>query len=324
MTSRLCSVSRRRRIELALTASVAAAIALPTGAPAATNTFENPTPITIPAAGTTGGAASPYPSAINVSGFSGPVEDVEVSIQNLNYTCPADVMLLLVGPGGERTILLSDSGGDCSPPASNTTVTFDDEAAFLYPCNATPSGIFKPTESPGSGPTCFEDPNDFPPPAPAPPYPVALSVFYGTDPNGDWKLYVADEFTGDFGNIANGWSLTITAETLPPAKAARILTLDANKNKVKKGKRVTLSGRVTEIVRQGPCESGQTVELQRKRPKQTTFTTVEQLQTDAAGSFSTKEKVKKTFEYRAQVAETAACGPGLSNAEKVKVKKKKK
>jgi hypothetical protein len=108
----------------------------------------------------------------------------------------------------------------------------------------------------------------------------------------------------------------------PPAKADRTLTLDANKNKVKKGKKVTLSGQVNEIVRQGPCESGQPVQLQRKKPSQTTFATVGQLQTDAAGSFSTKKKVKKTFEYRAQVAETATCGGGLSNTEKVKVRKK--
>jgi hypothetical protein len=103
----------------------------------------------------------------------------------------------------------------------------------------------------------------------------------------------------------------------------RTLTLDANKNKVKKGKRVTLTGRVTEIVRQGECQSAQTVELQRKRPKQTAFTTVEQLQTDAAGNFSAKKKVKKTFQYRAQVLESATCAGQTSNAERVKVKGKK-
>jgi hypothetical protein len=107
------------------------------------------------------------------------------------------------------------------------------------------------------------------------------------------------------------------------AKADRTLTLDANKNKVKKGKRVTLTGQVNQVTRQGACESGQPVQLQRKKPSQTTFTTVEQLQTSATGGFSTKEKVKKTYEYRAEVAETAACGGGLSNTEKVKVKKKK-
>jgi hypothetical protein len=117
------------------------------------------------------------------------------------------------------------------------------------------------------------------------------------------------------------------AEALQPEptvqQASRTLTLDANKNKVKKGKKVTLSSQVNEIVRQGPCESGQTVQLQRKKPSQASFTTVEQLQTNAAGNFTTKEKVKKTFQYRAQVGETATCAGQTSNTEKVKVKKKK-
>jgi hypothetical protein len=104
---------------------------------------------------------------------------------------------------------------------------------------------------------------------------------------------------------------------------ARTLTFDANKNKVKKGKRVTLSGRLTELLRQGECQATQTVELQRKKPSQTSFTTVEQLQTDAAGSFSAKRKVKKTFEYRTQVPQTATCGGQVSNTEKVKVKRKR-
>jgi hypothetical protein len=104
----------------------------------------------------------------------------------------------------------------------------------------------------------------------------------------------------------------------------RALTLDANKNKVKKGRRVTLTGRLTEVARQGECQGAQTVELERKRPRVTSFTTVAQLQTDAAGAFSTRRKVRKTFEYRAQVAAGGGCAEQISNTERVKVKEKKK
>jgi hypothetical protein len=104
----------------------------------------------------------------------------------------------------------------------------------------------------------------------------------------------------------------------------RALTLDASKNKVKRGRLVTLSGQIAETRQGGACAEDQPVALQRKKPSQATFTTVEQLQTDATGGFSSKRKVKKTFEYLAQVAETATCGASLSNTEKVKVKKKKK
>ena len=105
-------------------------------------------------------------------------------------------------------------------------------------------------------------------------------------------------------------------------KGNRSLTLDANKNKIKKGKKVTLRGRISGVAKQGPCESGQTIELQRKRPKQATFTIFANVQTDAQGNFSLKKKVKKTFEFRAQVLESAACTAALSNSEKVKVKRK--
>jgi sugar lactone lactonase YvrE len=108
------------------------------------------------------------------------------------------------------------------------------------------------------------------------------------------------------------------------AKADRTLTLTANKSKVPKGKKVTFSGRIdapagSELA----CEAGQTVELQRRKSAQASFQTFEQVQTDPTGDFSTNEKVTKTFEYRAQVAETATCLGQTSNTEKVKVKKKK-
>jgi hypothetical protein len=134
---------------------------------------------------------------------------------------------------------------------------------------------------------------------------------------------------GPFAPVGTGtldMVFTVFVEPTPPQPesqpaAGRTITLDANKNKVKEGKRVRLSGRVAET-RQGACAANQPVQLQRKRPSQTTFTTVEQLQTDAAGRFSAKEKVKKTFQYRAQVAETSACAGQTSNIEKVRVKRK--
>jgi hypothetical protein len=113
-------------------------------------------------------------------------------------------------------------------------------------------------------------------------------------------------------------------ETQDPSPACpRTLTLDANKNKVKKGKKVTLSGQVLETRQGGACAASQPVELYRKRPSQTSFVLVERLQTDPAGNFSAKQKVKKTFEYRAVVPETATCAGQTSNTEQVKVKKPK-
>jgi hypothetical protein len=101
------------------------------------------------------------------------------------------------------------------------------------------------------------------------------------------------------------------------------LTLDASKNKVKKGKKVTLSGQIAGPPQSAICAANRGVELRRKRPKQSTFAAVEQVQTDAAGAFSLREKVKKTFEYRTQVTETAICAAAASNIEKVRAKKQR-
>jgi subtilisin-like proprotein convertase family protein len=313
MTSRLRWRHRRTTVAVALAAGIAAFV-LPSAARADTLTFENATPITIPDLS----AANPYPSTIDVAGFTGPVEDVDATVNHLEYECDPDVSILLVGPGGEGTILMSNSGS-CIFPTPNETFTFDDEAGAPLPCTegAAPvaSGTYRPTRN-----ACpLTNPEIFPPPAPPGLYPVSLSLFDGTTPNGNWSLFVVDEVGADDGMIAGGWSVTITA----PVQADRALSLDANKNKVKEGKKVVLSGRIDAPANEAACEPGQAVELQRSKPTQSAFATFEQLQTDAAGNFSTKRKVKKTFEYRAQVGETATCDDGLSNIEKVKVKKAK-
>jgi 6-phosphogluconolactonase (cycloisomerase 2 family) len=125
----------------------------------------------------------------------------------------------------------------------------------------------------------------------------------------------------------------------PPAvggPASRAVSFDASKAKkgkeagkrpllaVKKGKKARFAGDVSAPEDVTGCESNQTVDLQRKKPKQATFTTFEQLQTDGVGSFSTKKKIKKTFEYRAVLGSTGACTDATSGTEKVKAKRNKK
>jgi subtilisin-like proprotein convertase family protein len=200
-----------RRVSVALATTVAAAaLALPSVAPAASKTFTNASPVTIPNAGN----ASPYPSTIAVSGFAGPVQDVNVRLNGLQHPSDWDLTLLLVGPAGQRTILMSATGSATGPPAPNETFTLDDEAATSLttaPCSAqavTP-GSYKPTRA-----TCGDaNPEAFTPPAPAGPYPVSLSVFDGKPANGTWKLFIIDEATSDGGVLSGGWSVIITGPT---------------------------------------------------------------------------------------------------------------
>jgi hypothetical protein len=52
--------------------------------------------------------------------------------------------------------------------------------------------------------------DSFSAPAPAGPYAAPLSVFNGLSANGTWSLYAVDDGPGDQGNLATGWSLTLT------------------------------------------------------------------------------------------------------------------
>jgi hypothetical protein len=111
----------------------------------------------------------------------------------------------------------------------------------------------------------------------------------------------------------------------PPTKVSRTLSLDANKGKVEKGRKVRLTGQIDAPQNEAACEPNQTIELQRRAKKapDTAFTTFKTVQTDQAGNFAEKVKVKKTRIYRAVVNESEACDDELSNTQKVRVQKKK-
>ncbi|HEX6624778.1 MAG TPA: M36 family metallopeptidase [Pyrinomonadaceae bacterium] len=160
----------------------------------------NPANILIPATGTgaaTGSPANPYPSNISIAGVTGMVSKVTATITGFSHTFPGDVDILLVGPGGQKIILMSDVGGGTD--AVNTTITFDDAGPAIGATVV--SGTFRPTNS-GTG-------DVFPAPAPAAPYGSALSAFNGISPNGTWSLYVVDDAGIDAGSISGGWSLNI-------------------------------------------------------------------------------------------------------------------
>jgi subtilisin-like proprotein convertase family protein len=185
-------------------------------------TFANTAPLIIPATGGTGaGTGAPadlYPSTIEVSGVTGTVTKVTAQIFGFNHTFPGDVDILLVGPGGQKILLLSDAGGGTD--AVNANMTFDDTAPEVGAAVVT--GVFRPTNI-GAG-------DLFPAPAPAGPYPdpQQLSAFNGVNPNGAWSLYVVDDAGADVGRINGGWSLTINTSDPVCCSSACALSAPAN------------------------------------------------------------------------------------------------
>ncbi|MDM3843674.1 MAG: Calx-beta domain-containing protein, partial [Aphanizomenon gracile PMC638.10] len=165
--------------------------------------FTNPNNITIPDVG----ASNPYPSIINVSGLTGNITSLKVTLTNLSHTWSDDIDVLLVSPTGAKSLLMSDVGGWNG--LQNVTLTFDPTAtANLSDDGQITSGSYKPTD--------FESGDLFNSPAPVGPYGTDFSVFNNTNPNGNWSLYVMDDAGGDSGSIAGGWSLLIgTTPTLP-------------------------------------------------------------------------------------------------------------
>ena len=66
-------------------------------------------------------------------------------------------------------------------------------------------------------PADYEPGDPWPAPAPPEPYSPFLSAFDGTDPNGEWSLFVNDDTPGNTGFFTNRFTLDITtADTTPP------------------------------------------------------------------------------------------------------------
>jgi subtilisin-like proprotein convertase family protein len=166
--------------------------------PSITNTFTSAGSISIAAQD----AATPYPSTLNVSGVGNPIVRLSVTLSNLSHTYPDDLDVLLVGPGGQKVMLLSDAGGGTD--ITSRVLTFEDLATGLLPDETSlVSGVYKPTNygtSDGLGS-----------PAPAEPYATALSAFNGLGANGTWSLYVWDDASSDAGSLA-GWRLTVVTQ----------------------------------------------------------------------------------------------------------------
>ncbi|MCC7124471.1 MAG: M36 family metallopeptidase [Acidobacteria bacterium] len=148
------------------------------------------------------GPASSYPLTANVAGLTGTITKVAVRLNGLSHTFPADIDALLVGPGGQTSMFMSDIGGGST--VSNINLTFEDGA----PAPGAPlvTGTVAPTNT-GAGDT-------MPAPAPAGTHNTPLSVFNGLNPNGAWSLYLTDDAGGDLGEF-DGFSVLITTTTSP-------------------------------------------------------------------------------------------------------------
>lgn len=191
--------------------AAAALLAFAAQGRADTYSFSNTNAISINDTGNPPTLGSLYPSSISINGLDfQTISHLSITLDGLSHTFPSDLDIILAGPRGQLSMLMSEVGGNSRLPVSDLTLTLDDLAANSLPFDSIlTSGTFKPTRQ---FPTLsFE----FPSPAPAgsSSAPASLSGFNGTDPNGTWSLFVVDESSPDSGTISRGWSMEVT--TIP-------------------------------------------------------------------------------------------------------------
>lgn len=158
--------------------------------PDAAESFEG-TGARVPAHGTVG-KADRYPLTIDVTGFEGPLVAVSVRLLGLHHTNPADLDVWLEAPDGTVVTLLSDVGGGDGLDGVAVLVLDGAEPADTGPLAAQ------------VGPTDLEADEQRVGDAP----PADLSVLAGIDPNGTWRLLLADDTDRAAGHL-DAWALQL-------------------------------------------------------------------------------------------------------------------
>ncbi len=143
--------------------------------------------------------------SLTVDGADGDISDLDVDV-NLSHGDPFDVDLALVSPDGEAQILMSDACG------SNdlTEVRVDVRPRLLRRAFPTPHarealcGQRRRTSAPTENVDRSRGPGKLSSEA-------DLDGYNGENPNGTWRLFVADDAGGAAGTV-NSWSLRIETE----------------------------------------------------------------------------------------------------------------
>jgi hypothetical protein len=169
--------------------------------------FPSPLSLSSPPGYTDFGSGLPNtPSIITVdpSAWSGAVTSLSISLLGLSYATPELLEVWVANPGGERSWLMGDAGGNYS--VQGLDLTFEDGASSTMPyALPLPAGAYYPFAP-------FEPPPDAPGGPASGEISLAALINPGSGITGDWLLYVyssGDWFdpqstTGELG----AWTLT--------------------------------------------------------------------------------------------------------------------
>ena len=162
------------------------------------------------------GPADRYPAVRELSNPANAdrvITDLDVNVGAMSHDRLEDLDLLLVGPHGQTTMLISDACGGMY--LEEDELVFDDEVPLPLP--AEPAIICQKRVQP----TNHGLDDALPAPAPAGPYGGSLSAFDFTEPNGAWRLYAYDDnSSASEDGVGDGYFLsryTLSFDTRPKA-----------------------------------------------------------------------------------------------------------
>lgn len=166
---------------------------------------------------TTAGMASNSPSYFTISGVSGTVTNMTVTMNGFYHTFPGDIDVGIKGPDGKFVQFLSHgfNGSD----AVNNTITFDDYAATSVGSYAITDGTYRPYDNSTADDSWYS-----PSPATAP-YATNFNYFYTNYAAGDynstnWQIFAQDNSPGDGGIVTNGFTVTLYTSASAPTNTA--------------------------------------------------------------------------------------------------------
>ena len=153
-----------------------------------------------------GGLGAPYPDLINFSGLLGKVSGVQVTLFDIGYVNPSHLNVLLVSPDANYApVLIMGHAGGSSPMANTTLILADTATTTLPGSGPVISGAYKPINY-GSQATFPGSSTNNPKPGP---YTSTLGSLIGSNPNGNWSLFVYDDGSAQGGFISGGWQLAV-------------------------------------------------------------------------------------------------------------------
>jgi len=161
--------------------------------------------------------ASPYPSHIDVTGYSGTITGATLTLNGFTDADPEETVMALAGPTGTNIVPWNDVGG--STAVSNISFTLADSAG---PSNTIPSPpdngeTYFPTANTSLGAAAFPAGTApwGPPGTPSYAAPEGTgtftSTFSGVNPNGYWSLYLYNR-SSKTALSATGWCIDLLSQ----------------------------------------------------------------------------------------------------------------